>query len=415
MCPGPPAACHRIIGALRAWGTWAVTEVLQDVTPFRRALPLLSVSLVNKLASVGVSLLPVVVIDRALSPGEATLVLGAGRAAAVAGTLASGWLSDRAGSKVALLASFALSAAGVGGLAGAGTAGPLLAAAAAANAGLAMFPVAARLLLAATVPGEGQKEAVAWLRTTANLGLAVSFVVSWALGGERVTTLLLLDAATSLLALALAAAWLPAEAPPAAAAATGEGGGRPGPFVAMTALVGLWSLGYEAYLTSAAALLRTELGPDGVRVFSMVMVANTVGCTLLGVAASRWIERPDRSVPAGFALLLVGAVVGTGGEPAAALVGVSVVTAGELLWAATSQYVWMGLLPAGTRRSTVFSVAVTSNFLARAVGSALVFPVVLGSGHPRWVMAALCVPGLVGALLAGPVWAEHRRVGPVRR
>ena len=84
---------------------------------FRRALPLLAVSLVNKVASVGVSLLPVLVVERALPPGEAAFVLGAARAAAVLGTVGGGLLADRFGGNVALLVSFGTAAAGVAGMA----------------------------------------------------------------------------------------------------------------------------------------------------------------------------------------------------------------------------------------------------------------------------------------------------------
>jgi MFS family permease len=384
-----------------------------DRTPFRRALPLLSVSLVNKVASVGVSLLPVIVVERGLPPGEAAFVLGAARAASVVGTLGSGALADRFGAKVALLVSFALASLGVAGMAAPGGPGALVATAGLANAGLAMFPVASRLLLAAAVPGEEQKEAVAWLRTVANLGLAVSFTTSGLLGGERLVPLLLLDAAMSLAALVLGAAWLPGAHRSAAAGVAGRGG-RAVVFVAMTALVSAWNGAYEAYLASCAALLRTELGPDGVRVFSLVMIANTVGCTVLGVATTRWIARPDRSVPAGFALLLLGAVIGTGGDATGALVGVTFATVGELLWAATAQYVWMGLLPDGARRSTVFAVAMTVTYLARALGAAAVFPLVVEGPMPRLAMGALVLPGLLGSLAAGPIWAEFRRVGAVR-
>jgi MFS family permease len=383
-----------------------------EATPFRRALPLLAVSLVNKVASVGVSLLPVLVVERGLPPGEAAFVLGASRAASVLGTLGGGVLADRHGAKRALLVSFGAAAVGVAGMAVPGDTALLVATAGVANAGLAMFPVASRLLLAATVPGAEQKEAVAWLRTVANLGLAVSFTVSGLLGGERLVPLLLLDAAMSVAALALGAAWLPAR--DTAAATPAGGAGRWPTFLAMTLLVTCWNGAYEAYLASCAALLRTALGPDGVRVFSAVMVANTVGCTALGVAVTRGIARPDRSVPAGFALLLVGAVVGTGGDAAGALVGVTVVTVGELLWAATAQYVWMGLLPAGPRRSTTFAVAMAATFLARAAGAAAVFPVVLASPSPRLAMGLLVLPGLLLSLLAGPIWADVRRVGAVR-
>lgn len=385
-----------------------------DGTAFRRARPLLAVSLVNKVASAGLALLPVLVVERGLAPGVAALVLGAARAASVVGTLSSGPLADRYGARAVLLLSFAASAAGVAGMVPSTGPTGLMAAAAVANAGVAMFPVASRLLLTATVPPHEQREALAWLRTVVNLGLAVSFAVSGGLGGERLGALLLLDAASSLAALLLGARWLPEARAAAWGPAASDAGGRVGAFVAMTGLVSGWALVYEAFVSTAAVVLRTGLGPDGVRVFSAAMVTNTVGCTLLGVAAARWIERPDRSVAVGCTLLALGAIVGVGADPAAALAGMALATVGELVWASTAQVVWMALLPAGTSRSTVFSVAMTANFLARAAGSALVFPFLVGSGAPRWAMAALAAPLVAGSWLAWPLWDEYRRVGAVR-
>ena len=251
------------------------------------------------------------------------------------------------------------------------------------------------------------------MRTVANGGLAVSYGVSLLAGGENLVPLLLLDAATSLAAFVLGLFVLPAARSSTAGPGSGEGASYP-VFLAMTAIVAGWSVGYECYLTASAALLRVALGPDGVRVFSGVMVLNTVGCTVLAVVLARAIAKPDRAVPAGFALLLLGAAIGVGADAPSAVLGMTVVTLGELLYSATAQYVWMGLVPAGKHRGAVFSAGMTATFLGRALGASLAFPLVVEGSHPHLAMAAIVAPFALLAASARPIWRAWHAIGAVR-
>jgi AAHS family 3-hydroxyphenylpropionic acid transporter len=381
------------------------------VSAFRAALPLLSVTLVNKVMSLSMSLLPAIVVARALPPGQAAAVVGLARGAAVVGTLASGALADRFGAKWVLVGSIALSGAGALGMARSVGAVDLAIAAAATQIGLACFPVLNRVLLAGAVPLDQQREALAWLRTTANLGLVMSFALGGAFG-THVTALLVADAVGSWLAAALGAALLTDARRPATPSSAGASTWRP--FLYLTAVMCAWGCAYEGFLTACAAQLRATWGPEGVSVFAWVMVLNTVGCALLGVVVARRIEAPDLAVPVGFALLLAGAALGVTGSPAAAFVGMALATAGELAFSATAQFAWMALTPEGPRKATVFSVAMTASFLARAAGAALVFPLVVHAPFPALGMAGLVVPGVLLSLAGAPAWAAFRTTRGVR-
>lgn len=381
------------------------------MSAFRSVSPLLAVTFVNKVASLAMAVLPAMIVARALPAGEAASVMIVGKGAAVVGTLLSGPVSDRIGPKPVLVGSIAIAGLGAWGMALAHTSVALAFAAAVCSAGLACFPVVNRMLIAGSVPLGDQREALAWLRTTANLGLVASFTLG-GLFGANVVALVVVDGAMSLVAAALGAVLLPDVRPPPAGMRAGAS--TWGPFGYMTLVICGWGFAYEGFLTACAAQLRISLGPGGVSVFSWVMVMNTVFCALLGVVAASRIATPDRTVAGGFALMLVGASLGVTGSPTAAFAGMALVTLGELLFSATGQFVWMSLTPDVPRKATVFSTAMTASFLARAAGAAVVFPLVVHGAHPALAMGALVVPGLALAVFGAPVWAAFRAVGGVR-
>jgi hypothetical protein len=92
----------------------------------------------------------------------------------------------------------------------------------------------------------------------------------------------------------------------------------------------------------------------------------------------------------------------------------ALVTAGELVYVATSQFVLMALVPDVPRRATVFSVAMTATFVMRAIGGALAFPLIVSAERPATAMVVLGVPAVLSALLARPVWRAFDVVAGVR-
>lgn len=382
----------------------------------RSASPLLAVTLVNRMASIALAVLPALLVEREAGVLLASLTMGISRSGGILGNLLSGPVADRYGLRPTMVAAMVLSACGVGAMAWPGPLGLLVAGAFVAQAGIGMFPSAVRLMLVAMVPLASQREALAWQRATANLGLVVSFSLGALFGGGYIAGLLLLDASASLVGAVLAWRLLPAAKVASAPWARGTGPVVWMPFVWTTAILGWWNLMYELYLSASAAQLRLALGPQGVSWYSGVMVLNVVGCAFLGVVVARWIDRPQISVPVGFVLLVAGAALGVAFPTRLGCVagGMVLATIGELVYVSTIQFVWMSLVPDVPRRATVFSVAMTATFVMRAAGGALAFPLIVESAHPSATMVILGVPGLLSALLARPVWRAFDAVGGVR-
>jgi predicted MFS family arabinose efflux permease len=95
----------------------------------------------------------------------------------IVGTLGGGVAADRYGLRPTLVGALLVTGVGVAGMIGHGPLWWLVLAAALAQAGTGSFPTLARLVLFGLVPVEEQREALAWQRATANLGLVGVYVV----------------------------------------------------------------------------------------------------------------------------------------------------------------------------------------------------------------------------------------------
>ncbi|MFN7135857.1 MAG: MFS transporter, partial [Myxococcales bacterium] len=142
---------------------------------FRQSLPVLLTTFVNKVGAVGLSLLPMLLVERALPSETSSLVMGLVKAAVLLGSFAGGWVADRAGLRVALVSSFAIAGTGLALLPLASDWVVLAALAMLAQLGNAMFHSPARLLVTSAVAPEHQREAIGWLRGAVNGGQIVSF------------------------------------------------------------------------------------------------------------------------------------------------------------------------------------------------------------------------------------------------
>jgi MFS family permease len=179
---------------------------------FRHALPLLTVTLVNRMATIGLSLLPALLVEREAGPLAAAVSMGISRAGITVGTVGGGVAADRYGLKPTLIASMVVTGLGVAGMGLRGPLWVLVLFAVVAQIGTGVFPTVARLILMELVPISEQREALAWQRSTANLGLVVSFGLGAVLG-TQVALLLALDALASFSAAALAVRLPAARAP----------------------------------------------------------------------------------------------------------------------------------------------------------------------------------------------------------
>jgi MFS family permease len=83
------------------------------VTTFKRSLPITLTSFINKSGTIGLSIVPILLVERHISSGESAWIVGAIRAAGLAGVLVGGWSCDLLGLRTTLLLSFLVSGAGL--------------------------------------------------------------------------------------------------------------------------------------------------------------------------------------------------------------------------------------------------------------------------------------------------------------
>ena len=65
------------------------------MSTFRRSLPLITTSFINKTGTIGLSLVPMILVERHLSAGQSSLVMTLIKASTLGGTLLGGLSSDR--------------------------------------------------------------------------------------------------------------------------------------------------------------------------------------------------------------------------------------------------------------------------------------------------------------------------------
>jgi predicted MFS family arabinose efflux permease len=119
-------------------------------------------------------------------------------------------------------------------------------------------------------------------------------------------------------------------------------------------------------------------------------------------------------MPAGILLTLIGAMVYVVDKSSLSLLAISTlfVTLGEIIYAAVAQFAMLRLIPSGKRDGTLYSVSMVIQYMARALGGACAFPILV-RGH--YEMVTLCSAGV---LSLGILWAMrhdlNKTTGPVQ-
>lgn len=373
----------------------------------RRGLPLLASAFINKCGSIGLSLLPMLLVERVASTGDAAAVMGTVKAAGLVGMLLGGMLSDRVGARAVVLLSFALQGVGLGLLPSAPTLVVVALAAVVARAGEALFQSPARVLLAAWAGPAHRHEALGWLRTANNAGQVLCYAIGFLGAGFGLTPLMWFDSATSLFALVFAARAL--------------GGGRLerraavplretrpagwGPALVCAASSGGFLFLYELFMVGSAASWRTRFGARGLATFSAAMVINTLLCAVVAVWAARSIRDPRVAMPAGALLTAVGATIAflPGSTAPAIFGGAFVLTLGEIIYTSLSAVTLLQLVPEGARPGEAFARLLVIQDVFRIAGGTLAFPCLVRGAHPAAFVAVCGLVVTAGALYAGRV------------
>jgi MFS family permease len=375
---------------------------------FRKSSPLLATSFVNRCGTIGLSILPMLLVDRKLSPDSSAAVMTLVKGASLAGAFLGGWLSDRIGLRLTLIVSFLLSGVGLGLLPFQNAFLALAVFGILAQLGQSVFPSSARLMITKLIPVSGQQEATGWLRTVNNAGQVVSYLLGWGLAGIGIPGLMLIDSSTSVVAAmlgwkALAGKEAPANSEPAPddpapAAALGR---EDALLLWMNTLVttGFMFL-YEFFMVSTAAKFRILYAAHGLTLFSQVMLINTVLCGFLSVAASRKLKDPTLVLPFGIFLAMSGCFLALAPDAGSARIfaGTFVLTLGEIVFMALSGYVTLRLIQQPKNQGMLFGAVLVVQTLGRIAGSAAAFPLAVHGAHPEIPVAT------VGALSLALCW-----------
>lgn len=380
-----------------------------EAAAFRQSRPVLLTTFTNKVGSIGLSLVPILLVKRGVSTGQGALVLSALKATIIVGTLAGGALSDRFGSRGLTLTALLLSAVGLGFLPFQTALLLLLAFGIVAQFADSLLNVVQRVLLMDQVHSGHQKEALGWMRMVANFAQIFSYSIAAAAASLGVAPLMLLDAATSVAAFVLGRRILP-RASADGAKDRGLIVGKDGAVASKAAFLGCslalmgWSFFYELFLEGGAGRLEVLHPGQGLRRFSTMMILNTVLCTAFAVHASRFFHKSWHAITWGMALTVAGVFVAVWGMASQGWVfgGMFLITLGELMLGAVAQYTLMRMTPSAAQAGLYYSVGLTIMQCGRIAGAALAFPLL--------IRAASLVPfselaAAVFALQLAALWA----------
>jgi predicted MFS family arabinose efflux permease len=378
------------------------TESVELPTTLRRSAPLLVTAFINRCGTIGLSLLPMLLVEKQLSSASASMVMTVVKVALLVGTLAGGWACDRLGMKRSLLISFGLAGLGLGMLPLGDTTVWICAFAVIGQLGQALFYSPARVMVVELVPPAQQQESIGWLKTANNLGNIVSFAIGAICFHWGVLVLMLFDSLTSLAAAGVGAKVLP-DLGRKAAKRPEAGGGTWSLFVLCTLAVAGFFFFYELFMVATAAKCRIVYGDEGLRLFSEAMIVNTVLCTGLAVVAAKALRRPAIVFPAGIALVAIGTYLATGvaGKPVI-FAGVLIISLGEIAFTALAQFVIIRSTPRTARPGLVYSMSLVVQSLGRIVGATLAFPMVVHADHPLPFLATCAVILVALSIVARP-------------
>lgn len=389
------------------------SQALRDI------LPLVFTSFVNKCGQIGLTLLPILILEKNIPVHEGSVILGTVKAAVFVGTYLGGWSSDTLGLRYTILISFLGCAIGLGGLPFVPTTLGLLVLGVIAQTAHAMFPSAARMMLKTLLPGERLQQGVGWLRAANNGGQIVSYGLGAIFASFGTLAFFYLDAITSLLACVLGFFLLPKHTKKVEEPGEDSIGvwqllnpkNLRNPAISMflhcSVLFGLFTLMYEIVMIGVASKAKIIFGNEGLRIFSEYMVINTVLCTIFSVPAATYFKDPKKTFLGGIFIIGLGGAVSLHAAPSRLdlYLGSLLVTLGEIVYASTAQYTLIKLVPKSKKTGSLYSISIIIQKIGIVVAGIVTLPLVVNGGH-----AAVAVGVITVATLALTVIFPWRKI-----
>lgn len=361
----------------------------------KRSLPIILPYFINSCGTIGLTLLPMILVAENLSVKNSTIIMSSVKACVFFGAFIGGWVADRLGLRSSLIISFGLSGLGLGFLPWAHGVSLLLVFGCLAQFGTSMYGGQGRLLISDLLPKQDRQEAIGWLRMANNMGQIVSYSIGFFAAGLGFTALFLFDALTSFIAMIISAKKIPRskEVHAARAAQMAQGLAKKKDwflFVMTSVVIGGFSFLYELYIASTSARCEILFGSQGLKVFSKIMVINCVICTVMAVGAARRIRNPRWAFPLGIFLVGLGSylTVISGAHESMLYLGAFVVTAGEIFFTALAAFVMIHVTPHSKNRGSMYGISLLIQNAGRVLGGAAAFPMVVHGAQPTLFVAS---------------------------
>lgn len=362
--------------------------MITESPAFRQSRPVLLTTFTNKIGSIGLSLITILLVNRGVSTEKGTIVLSTLKITMLAGTLGAGLLSDRFNSRTLVLAALLMSTIGLGLLPFQTGIVAILFFGMLAQFAEALLTVVQRILLMDQVDFAHQKEALGWMRMVNNFAQIFSF--SFAALGARfgLTPLMLFDSATSLSAFAIGRKILPHRDGPSESG-KGLGADKVGghaskwTFYCYALVLMGWAFFYELFLAGGAGRLEILHPGEGLRRFSTAMILNTILCAGFAVKATKFFHKPWIATIGGMLLTAFGTLLAVWGMTSQlwVYVGMLFLTFGELMVGAVSQYTLIRLTPGTSTAGFYYSLGMTLLLIGRILGAAAAFPLLVHASH----------------------------------
>ncbi len=383
---------------------------MQARTPsaFTQSRPVLITSLVNKTGSIGVSLLPMILVEGHYSTAQSSLAMSLVKGSIIVATLLAGAAADAVGLRPTVLVSFLAAALGLAFLPLHLGYAALLVSGIVAQSGITAINATMRLILTKSVERQHHKEALGWMRFVNNLGQIASYGLAAVTAALGARVMIWFDAATSLAAFGIGRKILPeaSAAPAQQAQAQGHAPGRGSswwPFIGCTLILTGWNFMYEFFMSGVAGRLKLIYPEEGLRIFSGMMVVNTVICAALAVVASRFFSRVVPSLALGVTLTAGGVLLGVHSSHSIPLLfcGILSLTLGEVVYGALAQFLLIRSVPSFKRENTLYSTAILVSSSGKMIAAGLAFPLIVNASAFSGAFAATVVAALVSfAVLA---------------
>jgi MFS family permease len=377
---------------------------------FRRTLPLLITHFVNQAGDIGLSLLPMLLVARAMTPESSALVMTLVKTCVVLGIFLGGWSSDHIGLRTTLLLSFLIAALGMGVLPFSTTLSAIAVAASLAQLGQGMFQSPARMFLSELVPAKQRQESLAWLRVANNAGAVFIYLLGALASGAGFVFLMLFDCGTSLAAALAGFKILPhlersgSHLPPGAAATSQSrgqvrGGSYWPPFLVCAFTLSGYSFLYNFIYVSLAARMQLQLGTNGVTHFARLMLLGTTMCALLSVPAARVVRSRRAGLLAGVIFVALGStlVLTEQSSTLDLYLGIGILTLGEIVFNAVAHPALIELTPASAKPGRAHAIGLVIQSIGRALGAALAFPLAV---YGNYWLSTIAVATTVTLLLS---------------